>query len=138
MTMHRFPKNTGLIALLALALSFALSFAAMASAHATQPNTQLAAKKTKTAEPAKPVGEVVDYPALEQRVGQQLLIETTFKTTRRGTLVKYTQPALTLQLGPENGSIELTVPRETIKTITVIAPVAAADKDEGNSGAKKN
>jgi hypothetical protein len=134
MTMHRFPKNTGLIALLALMFSFA----AVVSAQAAQPNTQLAAKKTKTAEPPKPVGEVVEYTSLEHKVGQQLLIETTFKTARRGTLIKYTQPALTLQLGPENGSIELTVPRETIKTITVLTPVAATDKDEGTSGAKKN
>jgi len=134
MTMHRFPKNTGLIALLALVFSLA----AMSAAQAAQPNLQLAAKKTKAAEPAKPAGEVVEYPTLEQRVGQQLLIETTFKTTRRGTLIKYTQPALTLQLGPENGSIELTVPRETIRTITVLTPVAATDKDEGTSGAKKN
>ena len=134
MTMHRFPHTPRSIALLALVFAFA----AIPAAHAAQPNLQLAAKKTKSAEPPKPVGEVVEYTALEQRVGQQLLIETTFKTSRRGTLIKYTQPALTLQLGPEAGSIDLTVPRETIKTITVLAPMPAADKDEGKSGAKKN
>jgi len=134
MTSNRFPIRA-LLAAFALTVAFSL---APAPADAAQQKTQTAAKKTKAAEPAKPVGEAVEYPALESRVGQEIVIETTLKTVRRGKLIKYTQPVLTLQLGPESGSIELSVPRETIKSITVVAPAAATDKDEGKSGAKKN
>ena len=66
------------------------------------------------------------------------MIETTFKTTRTGKLVKYTQPVLTLDIGTEAKPFELSVPKETIKTITVITPAATTDKDAGTSGAKKN
>ena len=69
---------------------------------------------------------------------RDIVIETTLKTTRRGTLMKYTQPALTLKVTPEAGGFELTVPRETIKTITVLPPPAVLDKDAGTSSAKKN
>ena len=131
MTIQHIPVRARLMALLALVLAFALI-------PATRAATPKAAPAKKSAEPAKPVGEAVEYESLESRVGQQIVIETTLKTVRRGTLIKYTQPVLTMQLGPESGSIELSVPRETIKTITVLAPSASTDKDQGMSGAKKN
>ena len=95
-------------------------------------------------EPLKPAGQVVEYAELENRVGQTLVIDTTFKTTRQGKLIKYTQPALTLDIGSQSQPTEFTVPRETIKTITVLtpadppAPAAEPAKDAGTSGAKKN
>jgi|GEM_PF-1063158 len=138
MTSNRFSIRGHLVSLLAVLVAcFAVT-----TVQAAQP--QAAAKKPTKAEPAKPVGEIVEYPTLETRVGQELVIETTFKTTRRGKLIKYTQPALTLQIAQGSGSIDLTVPRETIKSVMVVAPEApAADKpadkkDEGKSGAKKN
>jgi len=115
-----------LIASLALAAAVAVP-----TAHAAAAKT-----KAKTSEPAKPAGQAVEYAELESRVGQTLVIETTFKTTRTGKLVKYTQPSLTLDIGTEEKPMELTVPKETIKTIMVIAP--AATNDAGTSGAKKN
>jgi hypothetical protein len=90
------------------------------------------------AEPAKPAGQVVEYAALESRVGETVSIETTFKTTRTGKLVKWTQPALTMDLGSADKPLELTVPKETIVKITVVTPPAADAKDTGTSGAKKN
>ena len=51
-----------------------------------------AATKTKVVEAAKPVGEPVAYDALEHHVGDEIAIETTFNTVRRGKLVKYTNP----------------------------------------------
>ena len=126
---NRFPMYAGLIA---------LAFAAFAPAFAAGTKTQTAANKTKTAQPAKPAGQVVEYAELESRVGQTVMIETTFKTTRTGKLVKYTQPVLTLDIGTEAKPMELSVPKETIKTITVLTPAATTDKDAGTSGAKKN
>jgi len=93
------------------------------------------------AEPAKPAGQVVEYAALESRVGETVAIETTFRTTRTGKLVKWTQPTLTVDLGTAEKPLELTVPKETIVKITVVtppAPPAADTKDAGKSGAKKN
>ena len=135
MKTFQFRFSFGLAAVLAIALgAFAMDAAAAgAKTHTAAP---------KKAEPAKPVGEVVEYASLENRIGQTVSIETTFKTTRTGKLVKYTQPALTIEMGSEANPMELTVPKETIKTITVLTPPAtpAAEpaKDAGTSGAKKN
>ena len=130
--------NLKIRTLLSAALAMSLCVVAAPSLHAATSKTTSTAKKKATPEPAKPVGEVVQYEALEQDVGKDVVIETTLKTTRRGTLMKYTHPALTLKLTPDAGGFELTVPRETIKTITVLPQPAVLDKDAGTSGAKKN
>ncbi len=86
----------------------------------------------------------VEYTTLESRIGSQLLIQTTNDTTRNGTLLRYTKVSLTLKLGPENGSIELGVPRSTIRK--VMLEIGPADPlfpnetspHEGKPGAKKN
>ncbi|MBX3689922.1 hypothetical protein [Dokdonella sp.] len=93
------------------------------------------------AEPAKPIAKLVQYPELETRVGDTVIVETTFDTVRRGKLIKYTNVGITLQLGPENGSIELDIPRETVRNVSVAAKTAeeqpaAAKQDAGS--AKKN
>lgn len=87
-----------------------------------------AAPAAKPAQAAEPAGQVVAYAALEHHVGAEILIETTLNTVRRGVLVKYTNPTLTLQLGPEHGSIELSVPQETVRSVRVLksAPQGAA------------
>ena len=104
-------------------------------------NEASAAKAPKPkAEPAKPVGEPIEYAALETRVGETISVDTTFHTTRTGKLIKWTQPTLTVEVGTGGASpMVLTVPKETIKSITIM-PAAAAEpgKDAGTSGAKKN
>lgn len=85
-----------------------------------------------------------EYTTLESKIGSQLVIHTTNDTTRRGTLQRYTKVSLTVQLGPENGSIELAIPRATIRK--VMLEIAPADPlftnetspHEGKPGAKKN
>jgi len=138
MTRHRIPRVLKLpaFALAAAASVLACSFAG--GAHAAAP------KKAKAAEVAQPAGEPVEYEALEGRIGAQVVIETTLNTVRRGTLVRYTNPTLTLQLGPEAGSIELSVPHETVRSIRVIDTAASAQpaagdaQEKGNGSAKKN
>ena len=80
--------------------------------------------------PSQPIGAMVEYTELEQRIGSDLVIETTFDTVRRGKLIKYTNPGLTIQLGPEHGSVELSVPRETIRNVSVVLPPAEAPAGE--------
>jgi hypothetical protein len=122
---------------------FASLIAAFSLAGMTAPAARAAGSKAHVAagktEAAKPAGTVVEYADLEHRIGETVSIETTFDTTRTGKLIKFTQPALTLDIGSDAHSFELSVPKETIKSIRVIgAADAAADKDEGTSGAKKN
>jgi hypothetical protein len=83
------------------------------------------------AEAAKPqpTGKLVEYAELEQHVGSDIIVETTLHTVRRGKLIKYTSPGLTIKLGPEHGGIELSVPRETVRNVSlVIEPAPAAEK----------
>jgi hypothetical protein len=127
----RFPLFASLI------VAFSLAGAAAApDAHAAGAKARAPADKS---EAAKPAGEIVEYADLENRVGEIVSIETTFDTTRTGKLVKFTRPALTIDIGTEEHSFALSVPKETIKSIRVIGAAAGGtDKDAGTSGAKKN
>ena len=86
----------------------------------------------------------VNYQELEKQVGAHIVVNTTNGTTRSGTLLKYTNVALVVKLGPEAGSIELSMPRNTVRRVSVTT--AAADplfpsdttKQDTESGAKKN
>jgi hypothetical protein len=86
----------------------------------------------------------VDYEQLERNVGSKIVVRTTNNTTRHGTLIRYTGVNITIQLGPENGAIELVIPRNTIReALLEIAPADPLFPNEqspyeGNSGAKKN
>ena len=121
----------------ALVALVALSAGALATGALAAGSKSHAAPKPKAE--AKPVGTPIEYAALETRVGETLSIDTTFHTTRTGKLIKWTQPALTLQIGTDAAPIVLTVPKETIQSITIITPAAAEPaKDAGTCGAKKN
>jgi carbamoyl-phosphate synthase large subunit len=126
------------IAYSAIALTLALTFAAPASAATSAHKKAAPAKAAAPAEPAKPLAHVVEYTELEHHVGDTIVVETTLDTVRRGKLVKYTNPGLTLQLGPENGSIELDIPRETVRNVSVVAAESAAPaKDDQEAGSAK-
>ena len=133
-------KNSRILARTLTLGLIAITTAGIATSAVAAEKAHAATKKAaKPAEPPKPVGELVEYPALESRVGQTLVIETTFKTTRQGKLLKYTQPTLTLDIGSEGHPTEFTVPRETIKSIHVMRyGTEEPAKDSGTSGAKKN
>ncbi len=87
---------------------------------------------------ARAAGAAVEYAELEHEIGAELAIDTTFNTTRRGVLVKYTNPTLTLRLGPEAGSIDLSVPRDTVRRITILKPAPPASTTQGRRGAETN
>lgn len=105
----------------------------LAFAGATPMAVAAPAAGKKAAAEAQPAGTPIEYSALEQRVGDQVIVETTMNTVRRGTLVKYTNPTLTLELGPEAGNITLSVPRETIRSLRVIPAEPAAATDGAGS-----
>jgi len=139
MVKHRYPRNILVVAIAALAC------VPVAAAPVQRADKAKATDvKAKSAEPAKPASEVVAYKELEHHIGAELVIETTFNTIRRGVLVKYTNPGLRIQLGPEGGSIELEVPAETIRSVSIVTPVTPASSTQqaappqGTSSAKKN
>lgn len=86
----------------------------------------------------------IEYASLVDKIGSTLVIHTTNGTIRRGTLMRYTNVSISVKLGPDNGSIELAVPRATIRKLSI--EIAAADPlfpeakpmTEGKPGAKKN
>jgi hypothetical protein len=115
---------------LTLAVAGLFALAGADSALARKHPRAAAQKPAETAAPAveakasQPTGKLVEYTELEQHVGSDLVVETTLGTVRRGKLIKYTNPGITIQLGPEHGSVELSVPRETISNVSVVLPPA--------------
>lgn len=132
------------LALAAVAVVFVSTAGFAAAAHpkhlaGKSTKTPASAKATDTpADAAKPAEKAIEYKELEHNIGAELAIETTFNTVRRGTLVKYTNPGLTIQLGPEAGSVHLEVPAETIRRVSIVTPAPQAATPQENSSAKKN
>lgn len=82
-------------------------------------------------------GREIAYTELEHHVGDEIVIQTTFDTTRRGVLTGYTTVSVSMKLGPDAGSIDLTVPKDTVRSVRVIGPAASPTATEGGS-AKTN
>ncbi|HUD43344.1 MAG TPA: hypothetical protein VMR06_15230 [Dokdonella sp.] len=92
----------------------------------------IAAPAGKTPAPAA----AVEYTTLEDHVGDTVVIQTTLNTTRSGILRKYTSVVLTIEL---DSGIELSVPRETIRSISLAAPGRSQNTPAaGDAGAQKN
>jgi hypothetical protein len=116
---------------------------AIAPVDAAEPaKARKAGKEAKVAAPANQ--REVEYTDLERHVGAHIAVQTTNNTVRSGTLIKYTNVGLTMRLGPDAGSIDLSVPRGTVRAVSVV--IAPADplfpndtfQQEVKTGAKKN
>jgi hypothetical protein len=118
----------------------ALLIAGMSSAHAATP----AQKSTSSANAPQVSLRAVDYAQLERNVGQRIVVHTTIGTTRQGVLKRFSKVNITVQLGADNGAIELEIPRNTIREalleIAPADPLFLNEKSpyEGKSGAQKN
>ncbi|MBO9663147.1 hypothetical protein [Dokdonella sp.] len=106
------------------------------AAFALKPQPPAEAKDAKPV-PAASSARPIHYEELEQQIGAEIAVETTLNTVRRGTLIKYTNPTLTLKLGPQMGSIDFSVPRDTVRSITLITPAPQPAAQE-NGSAQKN
>jgi hypothetical protein len=105
-------QSIALIALI-LAASFFPHLAAAASAA-----DKTATHATKAAQPdAAPAAAVIAYEDLGGHVGERIAVRTTFKSTRVGTLAKFTKIELTLSIDTASGPTELTIPKDTIVSI---------------------
>jgi hypothetical protein len=131
-------KNPHLFGSLLLA---GLAFVLAPLAHAVTP---VKGTKAPAAAQAQSSLQDIDYAALEEKIGARLVIDTTNDTTRTGVLVRYTNVSLTVQLGQDQGGIELSVPRTGIERVRIeVAPADPLFIDEktpqkGDPGAKKN
>ncbi|MBA8883190.1 hypothetical protein [Dokdonella fugitiva] len=119
---------------LTLALMAAVTLLGADVALARKPIHAAQKAAAETAKPSQPTGKLVEYTELEQHVGSDIIVETTLHTVRRGKLIKYTNPGLTIQLGPEHGGVELSVPRETVRNVSLVlepSPDEATPADAG-------
>lgn len=125
-------KHRSLTCALVAAVTLLGADIALARNHAVAQKGAPAAAEA--AKPSQPTGKLVDYAELEQHVGSDIIVETTLHTVRRGKLIKYTNPGLTIQLGPEHGGVELSVPRETVRNVSLVlepSPDEAKPADAG-------
>ena len=94
------------------------------------------ATKAKKAEP-EPAGNAVPYDELHLHIGERVIVHTTFKTTRSGVLKQVSNSQLTLDIDAAGGSTELTMPKNTVLSVTLVAAPAPAPQP-GTPSAKKN
>lgn len=64
---------------------------------------------------------VVEYDELAQHVGTEIIVETSHRTQRRGILRKQTRYNLTLELASGDNTFDLTIPRDTVKRLALVA-----------------
>ncbi|MFZ1392919.1 MAG: hypothetical protein WAS23_15135 [Dokdonella sp.] len=127
----------------AMLIRITVAIVSLVFANATIAATPVKGGKSRPAVEQTSLREV-NYPDLESKIGAKLVIHTTNNTTRTGNLISYSNVTLVVKLGPESGSIELAVPRSTIRKVMV--EIGAADPlfptettpTEGKPGAKKN
>jgi hypothetical protein len=117
-------------------LIIALVLGTSVIANAANPPAAPAGKAKKTE--AEPAGEKVSYDDLHLFIGKRLIVHTTFNTTRTGVLTQVTNTQLTLGIDAAGGSIELTMPKNTIASVALAPTAAAAAPQPGTPSAKKN
>jgi len=113
-------------------LSVALMLGATTIASAANPPATPAAKAKKAE--AEPVGNTVPYDELHLHIGEHVIVHTTFKTTRTGVLTQVSNTQLTLGIEAPGGSTELTMPKNTVVSVALVA----APPQPGTPSAKKN
>ena len=114
--------------------TLALVLGATASAHAANPPA--APAKAKPAA-AAPVENTVAYDELHLFIGKRVIVHTTFKTTRTGVLTQVSNTQLTLGIDAAGGTTELTMPKNTIVSVALVAAAPPAPQP-GTPSAKKN
>ena len=70
------------------------------------------------------VGETVAYDDLRLHVGQRIVVHTKFQTTRTGMLMKFSPVELTLSIDTPEGASELTIPKDTVASVTLLSTPA--------------
>jgi len=83
----------------------------------------------------------VPFEELKNRVGQRVIIRTVYNTVRSGVITAYDNTSLDITTDKAQGGFSLSVPRETIKTVSIMLEQVNDDPlfpTTGKPGAKKN
>ncbi len=83
----------------------------------------------------------VPFEELKNRIGQRVIIRTVYNTVRSGVLTAYDNTSLDITTDKAQGGFSLSVPRETIKTVSIMLEQINDDPlfpTTGKPGAKKN
>ncbi len=83
----------------------------------------------------------VPFEELKNRIGQRVIIRTVYKTVRSGVLTAYDNTSLDITTDKAQGGFSLSVPRETVKTVSIMLEQVNDDPlfpTAGKPGAKKN
>jgi hypothetical protein len=119
------------ISIAASALMIAI---ASAGAPAAPPPASTSAAKAKPGPPAPP-DNAISYEDLRQHIGAVVIVHTTFKTTRAGVLLRFSNTEIALQVDTPSGPTEFTIPKNTVSSVALPAvPVT----EPGKPSAKKN
>jgi hypothetical protein len=107
-----------------IVIVFVTALFATLTAQAAAPAGKQPAPHKAEAPPAAPKEQLQDvsYEDLGKHLNQRVVVRTTLRTERRGTLVKVSGTAIDLQL---DSGATLGLPRDTIRSIAV--PVAPPD-----------
>ena len=89
-----------------------------ASATALAAEKAAASSKAAKAEEKKVAASSIPYEELRYHVGERIVVETKFKSTRVGTLSKASQFELVLSVPTISGPAELSMPKDTILRVT--------------------
>jgi hypothetical protein len=95
------------------------------------PTAAPVAPKADTEPPAKPLalalatplpasGGPIEYADLKKHIGKRVRVETTLHSVRTGVLVRHTDTAVVLRLEGRERGLELTLPRQTVKQVSLI------------------
>ena len=86
----------------------------------------------------KMIEQDVPFTDLERHLGQVVKVRTKY-TQRAGTLIKYTPAGILIKLSAREGGIELQVPANTVRSVSVLIPMdQSLVAPAGEQGAEKN
>jgi hypothetical protein len=87
----------------------------------------------------KMIEQTVEFKDLERYVGQVVKVRTKYNTQRAGTLIKYTSAGILLKLSAREGGIELQVPANNVRSVSVLISMdQSLVAPAGEQGAEKN
>ena len=82
--------------------------------------TAVAAGKTPAtkAPNADTAASPIAYDDLREHIGERIVVQTRFRTTRTGTLSKFSKMELTLTIDTASGPSEITIPKDNVVRAT--------------------
>ncbi len=110
------------IILAALILAVALTAVGSTAAAAEK----AAPAKAGKADAAPASAASIAYDDLREHLGERIAVQTRFRTTRVGTLSKFSKMELTLTIDTPTGASDITIPKDNVVRVTPASAPAPA------------